>query len=109
MASCLSDGDFLDNMELHLFATLSDILDVRDPAEAIFDEEVDRREKQLARELLEQCYVLAGDCKGDEEAKEAAQARRRQQATQLLICFPLLGTTREIDTPVSCRMLWRCG
>ena len=99
MASCLSDGDFLDNMELHLFATLSDILDVRDPAEAIFDEEVDRREKQLARELLEQCYVLAGDCKGDEEAKEAAQARRRQQATQLLNFFPYWGQHEKLIHP----------
>ena len=84
MAACLSDGDFLDDMEVHLFTILSDILDVRDPAEAIFDEEVHRREKQFARELLEQCCVLAGDGKGDEEAKEGAQAQRRAQGTQAL-------------------------
>ena len=85
MASCLSDGDFLDDMEVHMSATLSDVLDVRDPAEPIFDEDEDRRQKWLARELLEQCYILAGDCK-----TEAAQTRRREQAMQLL-SFSLTG------------------
>ena len=84
MASCLSDGDVVDDIEVHLSSILSEIVDVRDPAEAIFDAEADRREKLFARELLDQCFVHVGDSHGNAEEQEAAQTRWRQQATQLL-------------------------